>query len=170
MSSYIRQSLAPGEELVAMFRLHWLVWVRTWITALVGAIIIAFVLWLATVRDETRVPGWVALVVAVVTVVMVMVQRLKLSAIEQAVTNHRVIRKTGFVARHSTEVRLASIETIDLRQSVTGRVFGFANIEITGRGETAMTLEWLTDPIGVKRSIETAYSQHIEYVHADASK
>jgi len=57
---------------------------------------------------------------------------------------------------------LASIETVDLRQSFWGRVFGYGNVEITGRGETAMVLDRIAHPIEVKREIESAYSSHIE--------
>jgi len=82
--------------------------------------------------------------------------------IEQAVTNRRVVRKFGIVSRDTTELRLASIETVDLRQSFWGRVFGYGNVEITGRGETAMVLDRIAHPIEVKREIESAYSSHIE--------
>jgi hypothetical protein len=57
---------------------------------------------------------------------------------------------------------LASIETVDLRQTFWGRVFGYGSVEITGRGETAMMLDRIARPIAVKRAIESAYSAHIE--------
>ncbi|MGH8191964.1 MAG: PH domain-containing protein [Rhodanobacteraceae bacterium] len=167
--TYIEKSLAPGEAIVAMFHLHWLVWVRVWIVLVIGAIVVAFLLWLATAHIEGAglgSAGWAALAVAVIALFIAGSESLNLHAIEQGVTNHRVIRKIGLIARHSTELRLASIETVDLRQSFWGRILRYANIEITGRGETAMVLRRLADPIGVKRAIETAYSQHVESVHA----
>lgn len=168
MASYIQQSLAPGEQIVAMFHLHWLVWLRCWIVLVVGAVVVGVLLWLGS-RDAAEagygITGWTALAVAVIALCIAGWQWLNLRAIEQGVTNHRVIRKIGLVARHSTELRLASIETVDLRQSIWGRILRYADIEITGRGETAMVLRRLADPIGVKRDIETAYSQHIEGTH-----
>ncbi len=171
MASYIQQSLAPGEKIVAMFHLHWLVWLRMWAVLLLGAIIVAALLWLeyAAAEGTGSGYGWAALVVAVVTLAIGLYEWLILRSIEQGVTNHRVIRKTGLVGRQSTELRLASIETVDLKQSFWGRVFRYANIEITGRGETAMFLERLADPIGVKRAIETAYSQYTEGMRAGAT-
>lgn len=165
MASYIEQSLAPGEKIVALFRLHWLVWLRMWFVLALGAIIAIAILWLGgSGFGGASFSGtwWIALVVAVVAVVIALYQWLTLRTIEQGVTNHRVIRKTGVVSRQSTELRLASIETVDLRQSFWGRIFRFGNVEITGRGETAMFLERLADPIGVKRAIETAYSGYAE--------
>ena len=161
--SYIEQSLAAGEEVVAMCRLHWFVWLRVWLALLLGAIVVSCVLVAGTrVGGSPGSAGWMALAVAVIVLVVVLYQAMILRAIEQGVTNHRVIRKTGLVSRQSTELRLASIETVDLKQTFWGRVFRYANIEITGRGETAMFLQRLADPMGVKRAIETAYSQNVE--------
>ncbi|HEY3521287.1 MAG TPA: PH domain-containing protein [Rhodanobacteraceae bacterium] len=169
--SYIQQSLAPGEKIVALFHLHWLVWLRMWVVLVLGAVIVAALLWLefSAAEGTGRGFGWAALVVAVVTFFLALYEWLILRSIEQGVTNHRVIRKTGIVSRSSTELRLASIETVDLKQSFWGRIFRFGNIEITGRGETAMFLQRLADPIGVKRAIETAYSQYAEGMRAGAT-
>jgi uncharacterized membrane protein YdbT with pleckstrin-like domain len=169
--SYIEQSLAPGEKIVAMFHLHWLVWLRLWIVLLLGLIIVAALLWLdfSSSQGSGNGFGWAALAVAVIVLAIAFYEWLVLRSIEQGVTNHRVIRKTGVVSRQSTELRLASIETVDLKQSFWGRVFRYASIEITGRGETAMFLQRLGDPIGVKRSIETAYSQYAEGMRAGAT-
>ncbi len=167
MSSYIEQSLAPGEKIVAMFHLHWLVWLRMWAVLALGAIIVAALLRLKfSAGGIGNGYGWAALAVAVITLVIALYEWIVLRSIEQGVTNHRVIRKTGVVSRQSTELRLASIETVDLEQSFWGRIFRFGNIEITGRGETAMFLQRLADPIGVKRAIETAYSQYAEGLRA----
>ena len=171
MASYIEQSLAPGEKIVALFRLHWLVWLRMWFVLALGAAIAIGILWLG----ETGFGGaslagiwWIALAVAVIALLIAFYEWLTLRTIEQGVTNHRVIRKTGIVSRQSTELRLASIETVDLKQSFWGRIFRYGNIEITGRGETAMFLQRLSDPIGAKRAIETAYSGHAEGMRAGA--
>ncbi|MEO8746075.1 MAG: PH domain-containing protein [Rhodanobacter sp.] len=105
---------------------------------------------------------WAASAAAILTILIAGYQWLSLRGIEQAVTNRRVVRKIGIVSRETTELRLASIETVDLRQSFWGRVFGYGNVEITGRGETAMILDRIAHPIDVKREIESAYSSHIE--------
>ncbi|HVX04110.1 MAG TPA: PH domain-containing protein, partial [Rhodanobacteraceae bacterium] len=105
---------------------------------------------------------WAALAAGVLALIIAGYQWLWLRAIEQGVTNRRVVRKTGIVSRMTTELRLASIETVDLRQSFWGRIFGYGNVEITGRGETAMVLDRIAHPVEVKRDIESAYSAHIE--------
>jgi len=152
--SYLQQSLAPGETIVARFRLHWFMWLRFWVVIALGIIALVALL-------IAQIP-WGALAAVVLAIVIAGYQWLWLRGIEQAVTNRRVVRKIGIVSRNTTELRLASIETVDLRQTFWGRVFGYGDIEITGRGETAMALDRIAHPIDVKREIESAYSAHIE--------
>lgn len=155
--SYLQKSLAPGEAVVAVFRLHWIVWIRLWLVIVLGIIAVAALL-------VAQIP-WGALAAAVIAILIAGYQWLWLRGIEQAVTSRRVVRKTGIVSRTTTELRLASIETVDLHQGIWGRILGFGNVEITGRGETAMALQRIARPIAVKRDIETAYSTHVETSH-----
>lgn len=152
--SYLQASLAPGETVVAVFKLHWFMWIRFWSVIALGAVAVAALL-------VAQIP-WAALGAAVLAILVAGYQWLWLRGIEQGVTNHRVVRKTGIVSRTTTELRLASIETVDLRQSFWGRVFGYGNVEITGRGDAAMTLDRIAHPVEVKRDIESAYAAHIE--------
>jgi len=156
--SYLQKSLAPGEAVIAVFRLHWIAWIRFWVVIALGVIAVAALL-IAQI-------AWGALAAAVIAVLIAGYQWLWLHGIEQAVTNRRVVRKIGIVSRTTTELRLASIETVDLHQGVWGRILGFGNVQITGRGETAMALYRIAGPIAVKRDIESAYSTHVEAAHS----
>lgn len=159
--SYLKRSLAPDEAIVAIFRLHWSMWIGFWLVIVLG-IVAAVALLIAQV-------AWGALAVAIVALLIAGNRWLWLRGIEQGVTNRRVVRKTGIVSRSTTELRLASIETIDLHQSFWGRVFGYGNVEITGRGEANMVLDRIAHPVDVKRSIEGAYSAHVEARPAGAT-
>ena len=134
--SYLEESLAPGETIVARFALNW--------TAK-GRLILGIIL-----------------IPLVVGIFISIYEWLRLRAIELGVTTHRVVRKTGIVSRETDEIRLSAIETVDLSQSMWGRLFGFGDVRITGRGESNMVLSRVADPVGVKRSIESAYSTNIE--------
>lgn len=136
--SYLDQSLAPGETIVARFELHW---TAKW------RLIVFLLLAIPTLG--------LALLAA-------LYEWIRLRSIEQGVTNRRVVRKTGIVSRSTEELRLASIETIDLRQSTWGRLLGFGDVVLTGRGESAMVFARLADPLDAKRAIEGAYAAHVE--------
>jgi len=136
--SYIEESLAPGETIVAIFDLHWTAKWRLIVYLLLAIPTLGLAL-LAAVYE------WI-----------------RLRSIEQGVTNRRVIRKTGIMSRATEELRLASIETIDLHQSAWGRLFGFGDVVLTGRGESSMVFARLATPLDAKRAIESAYAAHVE--------
>ena len=135
--SYLDESLAPGERVVARFALHW--------TAK-GRLILGIVL-----------------IPIVIGIFIVIYEWLRLRGIELAVTTQRVVYKTGIVGRETEEIRLSALETVDLMQTTWGRMLGYGNVRVTGRGESSLMFTRVADPIGVKRAIETAYSANIEH-------
>ena len=144
--SYLDESLAPGETIVARFDLHW---TAKW------RLIVYLLLAIPTLG--------LALLAAIY-------EWLRLRSIELGVTNRRVVRKTGIFSRQTEELRLASIETIDLRQSVWGRMLGFGDVVLTGRGESSMIFGRIAQPLNAKRAIEGAYAANVENARASPAR
>ena len=144
--SYLDESLAPGENIVARFALHW---TAKW------RLIVYLLLAIPTLG--------LALLAAIY-------EWLRLRSIELGVTNRRVVRKTGIFSRQTEELRLASIETIDLRQSVWGRMLGFGDVVLTGRGESSMIFGRIAQPLDAKRAIEGAYAANVENARASPAR
>ena len=144
--AYLDESLAPGESIVARFALHW---TAKW------RLIVYLLLAIPTLG--------IALLAA-------LYEWIRLRSIEMGVTNRRVERKTGLVSRETAALRLASIETIDLRQSAWGRMLGFGDVVLTGRGESAMIFSRVAEPIEAKRAIESTYAANVEATRAPAPR
>lgn len=138
--SYLDESLAPGERIVARFALHW--------TAK-GRLILGIVL-----------------IPLVIGIFITIYEWLRLRGIELGVTTQRVVSKTGIVGRETEEIRLSAVETVDLQQSTWGRMLGFGNVRVTGRGESSLLFVRVADPVAVKRAIETAYAANVERTSA----
>jgi uncharacterized membrane protein YdbT with pleckstrin-like domain len=135
--SYLDESLGPDEKIVARFALHWMA---------KGRLILGIVL-----------------IPVVVGIFITIYEWLRLRAIELGVTTHRVVRKTGIISRETEEIRLSAIETVDLHQTTWGRLLGYGDVRVTGRGESSLVFSRVTDPVGVKRAIETAYAANVEH-------
>jgi uncharacterized membrane protein YdbT with pleckstrin-like domain len=129
--SYIQESLSEGEKVEALFKLHWFAWVPMWIWIILGIPTLGLT-WLIAIYDFLR-----------------------LRAIEQGVTNKRVILKKGIISRKTEEMKLTSIETVEIDQGVFGRIFGFGTVKITGRGISDFVFKGIDDPMLVKRQIES---------------
>lgn len=128
--AYIRDSLAPNETVEAVFRLHWIAWVPSILWSVATLITMGLLLPFAIFY-------W-----------------LKTRSIEQAVTSRRVVYKYGIISRRTEEMRVDAIETVELRQGVIGRILGFGNVRVTGRGSSDVVIQRVGDPIDVKRRIE----------------
>jgi len=128
---YIEESLSAGEQIVGFFRLHWIS--RRWM-----------VLWIV-----------LAIPTIGITLIPAVYEFLRLLSIEQGVTNKRVIYKKGIISRKSEEMKLNSIETVEIDQGITGRLFGFGDVTVTGRGLSNVVFKTVEDPMAVKRKIES---------------
>lgn len=128
---YIQDSLSNGEEVRALFKLHWF--------AKIPMII------------------WIILAIPTVgiTLLLAIWEWLKLRSIEQGVTNKRVILKKGIISRKSEEMKISSIETVEIIQGVMGRIFGYGTVKITGRGISDLLFKNINDAMDVKRKIES---------------
>src|SRR3979490_2865203 len=56
---------------------------------------------------------------------------------ETDVTNLRVIHKTGFIKRRSFEMSLDKVESVDVNQSILGRILNYGDVTVRGVGEGA---------------------------------
>lgn len=123
---YIEDSLTPGEEVVARFQLHWKVWI---------------------------VP--VLLTLLVITIPIALYRALKLWNTEYGLTTKRVVYKHGIIGRETDEMQLGSLETVEISQSVMGRILGFGEVQLTGRGTSDLNLTGMARPLDVKKRIES---------------
>jgi uncharacterized membrane protein YdbT with pleckstrin-like domain len=132
--SYIEDSLSAGEKVEALFKLHWFAWVPMYLWLILGIVTFGLT-WLVALYEFLR-----------------------LKFIEQGVTNKRVVLKKGIFSRKTEEMKLASIETVEINQGVWGRIFGFGTIKVTGRGISDVVYKGIDDPMAVKRQIESISS------------
>ncbi|OZI08143.1 hypothetical protein BWI93_10815 [Siphonobacter sp. BAB-5385] len=88
---------------------------------------------------------------------------IKRSSDEFVITNKRLVIKTGFISRDTIELNLNKVESIQVEQSVWGRMFGFGTVSIHGTGETSQVFTRISDPLEFRRKYQEQYDQ---YTHA----
>ncbi len=82
------------------------------------------------------------------------------SSREVTVTDRRIIDKKGVIARHVRELPIANIDTVEVRQSTFGRIFGFGSIIIRSVGGGRFPLHGISKPIILRQHIpDRSYSQ-----------
>lgn len=73
---------------------------------------------------------------------------------EYVITNRRIIIKTGFIARKTFEMNLSKIESVNVDQSVMGRILNFGSITIIGSGGTRETFHNISRPLDFRKAFQ----------------
>ena len=131
---YVDQNLIQGEHVTYRAPLHWKVMLLPLLLSLLllALAIVAFEHALGGDTSRTLLLiGTILLIASVIPLIKGWITR---ASAEFAVTNKRVILKTGFLRKKTAEMFLAKIESVGVDQSVMGRVFGFGSIELRGTG------------------------------------
>src|SRR6478735_4396845 len=144
--SYVEKNLMPGEQIEYRANLHWLVFIlptllfiaAIWLFFSLGGSLVIFL-------------ALILIVGALVTGLHAVIERM---TSEFAVTNKRVLIKTGLIRRHSLETLLTKIESIGVAQSILGRILGFGTIVISGTGGSKEPFHRIANPMMFRRQVQ----------------
>jgi uncharacterized membrane protein YdbT with pleckstrin-like domain len=146
---YIDQVLQPGEKIVFSSTLSWanyLPSVLLWLVALL--------LFVAdTVLQPSNAWLWSAIVVAVLAAVSTLRTWFRRWTTEIDVTDRRVVYKRGFIRRHTVEMNMDKIESVDVDQSLLGRMFDYGDIIIRGTGAGIEPLRGIDSPLAFRNAV-----------------
>lgn len=73
---------------------------------------------------------------------------------EFVITNRRIIIKTGFISRSTFEMNLSKIESVNVDQSVAGRILQYGSITIIGTGGTKETFHDIASPLTFRKAFQ----------------
>ena len=73
---------------------------------------------------------------------------------EFAITNKRVIIKTGLISRKTFEMNLSKIESVNVDQSFMGRILGYGTIRIVGSGGTKEEFPNIQKPLEFRKKFQ----------------
>jgi uncharacterized membrane protein YdbT with pleckstrin-like domain len=147
--SYLQHVLQPGEQVRRISSIHWIVYWPGVAVALLA--VVAY--WFSETRYLTGIWRYTAYALALVAVVLLIQQWLQLWVTEIAVTNRRVIYKKGLVRRQTNEMNMDKVESVQINQSILGRMLDYGDVTILGTGEGFETLRTIARPIELRNSI-----------------
>ena len=152
MGRYIDEILQPGERVLYSTNEHWMFFlpaIAAWIVA------VAFlVLWrLVTVDVLMLVCLALAAVAGLAALYWTATAWFHRWTTETDVTNLRVVHKTGFIQRQTFEMSLDKVESVDVNQSILGRILNYGNVSIFGVGEGGKTIDTIASPLEFRNHI-----------------
>ena len=152
MGRYIDEILQPGEKVLYSTNAHWMFY----LPAMAGWTV-AIVLYLLS--RQPYADGIVLLCLSAAAVVAIVALYWTAKAwfhrwtTETDVTNLRVVHKTGFIKRRTFEMSLDKVESVDVNQSILGRLLNYGNVTVRGVGEGAETITTIASPLDFRNHI-----------------
>jgi len=144
---YIDHILQPGETVAFTTTLHWIVYLPA-----IGLWFLAFVA--LTVGAAA---GPVALLVALVSALaglgLAFAAWFRRWTTEIDVTDRRIVYKRGFIRRHTVEMNMDKVESVDVDQSMLGRFLNYGDITIRGTGVGIEPLENIGAPLEFRNQV-----------------
>jgi uncharacterized membrane protein YdbT with pleckstrin-like domain len=150
--SYVKHILQPGEQVLAIGKLHWIIYLPAIFWLLCAAVAGA-----AAVHFQYGDYQWPALALTIVFLILGVFVGFrawfKRFTTEIAVTTTRVIHKTGFINRRTNEMNIDKVESVVVDQSIPGRILGYGTILIKGTGHGFEKLKLISHAIELRNSI-----------------
>lgn len=152
MARYIETIIQPGETVLYSTNAHWifhLPGIIAWMLA--AACLVAS----RVTLNETLIMlclGGAALLGAIALLLTLRAAFHRWTT-ETDVTDRRVIHKTGFIRRRTFEMSLDKVESVDVDQSIAGRLFGYGDVTVRGVGEGFETIRTIAAPLAFRNAI-----------------
>jgi uncharacterized membrane protein YdbT with pleckstrin-like domain len=152
MGRYIDEILQPGEKVLYSTNAHWMFYLPA-----IAAWIVAAVLFFLSRSTTTQ--GLVMLcqvasgLVALAALYWTAKAWFHRWTTETDVTNFRIVHKTGFIQRRTFEMSLDKVESVDVNQSILGRIMNYGDVTIMGVGEGRETIRTIAAPLAFRNSI-----------------
>ena len=152
MGRYIDEILQPGERVLYSTNAHWMFFLPA-----IAAWVLAAVLFFLSRSTTTE--GLVLLclvgsgLVALAALYWTVAAWFQRWTTETDVTNFRIVHKTGFIKRRTFEMSVDKVESVDVNQSILGRIMNYGDVTIMGVGEGRETIRSVNSPLAFRNSI-----------------
>jgi len=162
--SYVEKHLISGETVQYQTKLHWIVMLGHVVIAAVLAVIGVGLLvtpWSSvngSLVSYVVVLRWAGVVFLVIAAVFLVIGVVRRGATVMALTNKRVIVKTGLASRRTVELLLSRIESVVVEEPALGRVLGYGTVIIRGTGGTPETFEKIYHPLQFREQVQSQIS------------
>jgi uncharacterized membrane protein YdbT with pleckstrin-like domain len=164
--SYVEKNLVPGETLLYQTRHHWIVLLGPALVSLLLGVLGLGLLGesIASMAGKSQASGSsggnagglgiIGLILVVAAAGTVAYGIAKRNATEMAVTNRRVLIKTGLASRRTLDVMLSRVESIGVEETVIGRLLSYGTVVVRGTGGTPEAFVMIDHPQEFRRAVQ----------------
>lgn len=158
---YTASTLTQGEEIELVGRLHYFALIIPFsLTSLsVFACFAAMSYSRVLARYNSSILSFAIWLPVIALIIFTIVAWLKRNLIEMVCTNKRVVKRTGIINVTTEELNRERIESVEIRQSILGRIFNYGDIFFSGTGTSKVVFRFLNQPRLMKQVIDDVISR-----------
>jgi uncharacterized membrane protein YdbT with pleckstrin-like domain len=155
--NYVRRVLQPGERIIYESRLHPVIFTRAVLAGILCLVLIVSAMYEASSQTQyLSLALWIAAAIFGVLAAWAGLHAyIRRATTEFAVTDQRVIYKTGLLGRHTLEMNRTKVESVDVDQSIPGRLFDYGTIIVRGTGGSLEPIRHIAAPLTFRSHITT---------------
>jgi uncharacterized membrane protein YdbT with pleckstrin-like domain len=151
--AYYHKVLQNDETVREIGRLHWSIYLPSVFFALIAIALAIVGQWVAVQDPQRLYCFYAAAAVGVITVIVFLGEWMRRMSTEIVITDRRVIYKRGLLSRYTAEMNISRIETVDVIQSLLGRIFNYGTVVVRGTGTGIEPLRRIGHPLRVRNAI-----------------
>jgi len=157
-SGYVEGTMTKDETIRVRAQYHWVAWLWYYFifsTLGVSALVVFFFALRAYFEQELLIMG-VFIACGIGFGIYPLIVYLELIMTEMVCTNKRIVCKTGIMSVRTEEIKTEKLESIQIEQTLAGRLLGYGNICFSGTGTAKVIFSKVNNPWKVKAEIEQA--------------
>jgi len=140
MGNYIEENLARDEKIIIKAQVTWLS--QFWYLLFGGLLILSGLAQKSAGLGFITIGGFFIAVAAI-----------HVLTTELALTNRRIIAKSGLIRRNTIELKVNRVESLGVHQSILGRVFNFGSIVVKGTGGSHAPIPYIAKPLEFRQQV-----------------
>lgn len=160
--SYIQNNLVRNERIMFFTRMHWIIFASSVVLFVAAIILSVYAPFLFRgYFPFSRIPLAAIVVLGCLGAAILsgIGAFIRYATSEYAITNRRIMIKTGWIRRNSLEILLDKVEAIYVDQTVSGRILNYGTIRVVGTGGTQDPFFYIPSPLVFRKYAEEQLSR-----------
>jgi uncharacterized membrane protein YdbT with pleckstrin-like domain len=163
VGAYVKSILLPNEKVLAIAKLHWVVYISNLILVLlISSPVLLIVLtgvyasnFGISNSSSTSIYSILCISFLLIAGIGAGIALLQYKTTEFALTDKRIIGKVGILRRNALELILGKVESISVNQDIIGRILDYGTLVISGTGGTHQRFPYIATPMEMKQKINS---------------
>lgn len=151
--AYLEKVLQPGESVLYEAKISWTTYVPGLLVAVLA--LVAFAVVKTTFPSASWASNLVSLTLSALGLFILVRAWFERWTTEIAITNRRIVLKRGLIRRDTAEMHMDKVESVDVNQSLFGRLLDYGDVTVRGTGAGLETLRLIDAPIAFRNHVKT---------------